>query len=130
MARTSEFVLGTTQAALNKLWQSMSYHAVSSSPPEEKGRAVVDIDCKCHINKAEGKDGTGAQPEDWFDGFEIVSKKGSNESKAKSYQLQLGNWKRWNWKRWNWKMETENGNGRGKWKGSSFRLYFQRYEAG
>ena len=84
------FVLGTTQVALNKLKKDLSYHAVSSSRPEERGRAVVDIDCKCHINKAEGKeDESGEQPEDWFDGFEIVSKKGSNESKAKSYQLQL-----------------------------------------
>lgn len=84
------FVLGTTQNALNNLWKSVSYHAVSSSRPKEKGRAIVDIDCKCHVNQAEGQnDVRGNQPDDWFDEFEITSKKGSNESRSKSYQLQL-----------------------------------------
>ena len=80
------FVVGTTQVALNKLNNSFTYHAVSSSHPEEIGRAIVDIDCKCHVNKAETEDN---KDEDWFDEFEITSRKGSNESTSKSYQLQL-----------------------------------------
>lgn len=84
------FVLGTTQAELNRFWQSVSYHALTSSRPEEIGRAIVDIDCKCHVNQADGQEGEkDKQPEDWFDEFEITSRKGSNESRSKSYQLQL-----------------------------------------
>ena len=85
------FVLGTNETALNNLWKSVSYHAVRSSRPQKKDKVVVDINCKCHVNKAEGKEEESGKPNDWFDDFEITSKKGTNESTRKSYQLQLTN---------------------------------------
>lgn len=90
----SIFVLGATQDEINKFWRNVSYHALESTRPTEKGRAIVDIDCKTHVNKAEDderQDETSSdKPKDWFDEFEITSKKGSNEARSKSYQVQLG----------------------------------------
>lgn len=86
------FVLGTPLDELNLFWRSLSYHALSASYPKEVGRAIVDIDSKCHVNRAEGQEETiekSDQPDDWYDEFEITSKKGSSQLKSKSYQLQL-----------------------------------------
>ena len=86
------FVLGTTLDDLNHFWESISYHALSATLPKEVGRAVVDIDSKCHVNQAEGQEETpekSDQPDDWYDEFEITSKKGSSQLKSKSYQLQF-----------------------------------------
>ena len=84
------YVIGTSQDDINLLMMKIKQNALSATLPEEVGRAVVDIDCKSHVNQ---DDGHGAEekekPADWFDEFEITSKKGTNESRAKSYQLQL-----------------------------------------
>ena len=83
-------VIGATQEDINKFWKSVSYHALDSTLPVEVGRAVVDIDSKCHINESDGNDpGEGDKPYDWYDGFEIVSQKASRETSSKTYQLQL-----------------------------------------
>ena len=84
------FVVGATQDDINQFFKKIKQNALSATLPEEVGRAVVDIDCKSHINQADGRDaGEKEKPDDWFDEFEITSKKGTSESRSKSYQLQL-----------------------------------------
>lgn len=85
------FVIGATQDNITQFLKKVKQNALSAEPPKEVGRAVVDIDCKSHANHADGRDTgeTDEKPADWFDQFEITSKKGSNESTSKSYQLQL-----------------------------------------
>ena len=84
------FVIGATQDNIAQFFNKIKQNALSAKPPEEVGRAVVDIDCKSHINQADGRDASGEdKPDDWFDVFEITSKKGTSESRSKSYQLQL-----------------------------------------
>ena len=84
------FVIGATKDNIAQFFNKIKQNALSAKPPEEVGRAVVDIDCKSHINQADGHDAGGKdKPDDWFDEFEITSKKGTSESRSKSYQLQL-----------------------------------------
>jgi hypothetical protein len=92
-------VLGVTEEDLHKFWSKASYHAVSFTRPVEKGRAVVDIDSRCHANTAEvanhrEKEGDenedpDKKPKDWYDQFEIKSKKGSGKTSTKNYRLEL-----------------------------------------
>ena len=93
------FVLGVTEEDLHKFWSKASYHAVSFTRPVEKGRAVVDIDSRCHANTAEIanrrekeddiSEDPDKKPKDWYDQFEIKSKKDSNKTKTKNYRLEL-----------------------------------------
>ena len=84
------FVIGATKDNIAQFFNKIKQNALLAKPPEEVGRAVVDIDCKSHINQADGHDAGGKdKPDDWFDEFEITSKKGTSESRSKSYQLQL-----------------------------------------
>ena len=86
------FVVGATQDNITQFFNKIKQNALSATLPEEVGRAVVDIDCKSHVNQADGRDaGRNEKPDDWFDEFEITSKKGTSESRSKSYQLQLTN---------------------------------------
>ena len=92
------FVVGVTEDELSEFWSKASYHAVSFTRPVEKGRAVVDIDSRCHANTAELADrgqkvdeneDPDKKPKDWFDQFEIKSKKDSSKTKSKKYRLEL-----------------------------------------
>ena len=90
--RSDIFVLGVPGHELHWFWQKVSYHALSFTRPVEEGRAVVDIDCRCHKNTANLEarvDDLEEKPADWFDEFEITSSKGRGTTKTKSYQLQL-----------------------------------------
>lgn len=82
------FVVGVTQEELSKFWSKASYHAVSFTRPVEKGRAVVDIDSRCHANTAEVAV-HGDKPEDWFDQFQIKSRKDNSKMNSKKYRLEL-----------------------------------------
>ena len=95
------FVLGATQKSITDFWKHAGYavHPDSPgiSPPVEKGKTVVNIETKTHINDAE-KDmeddsehqGKVVKPSDWYDAFQITSKKSKGESRTKSYSLQVG----------------------------------------
>ena len=94
------FVLGVTEEDLNKFWSKASYHAVSFTRPVEKGRAVVDIDSRCHANTTEIanrrekedhdiSEDPDKKPKDWYDQFEIKSKKDNSKEKTKNYRLEL-----------------------------------------
>ena len=84
----SIFVLGVTEEDENQFWSKFSYHAVSFTRPVEKGRAVVDIDSRCHANTAEVEDPDKKQS-DSFDRFEIRSRKDAYETQSKKYRLEL-----------------------------------------
>ena len=88
------FVIGVSSEDLEAFQNGISYHTLGTTVPVERGRAVVDIDCKSHTNAAEEEDDddirSDKKPEDWYDEFEITSKKGSNQNKSKSYRLQWG----------------------------------------
>ena len=89
------FVIGVSSQELTAFLNGMSYHMIEATRPVEVGRSVVDIDCKSHTNTAEEKEGRGGsgysdkKPEDWYDKFEITSKKDKGQKKSKSYQLNL-----------------------------------------
>ena len=92
------FVLGVTEEDLSEFWSKASYHAVSFTRPVEKGRAVVDIDSRCHANtakvadrgeKGDENEDPDRKPKDWFDQFEIKSKQDSSKIKSKKYRLEL-----------------------------------------
>ena len=90
--RSDIFILGVLKQELQQFWQSVSFHALSFTRPVEEGRAVVDIDCRCHKNTADvgiEKDDSDEKPEDWFDEFSITSSKDVGTTNSKSYQLQL-----------------------------------------
>ena len=87
-------VIGSKRADINKFIGQIVQQTRRATVPEEVGRTVVDIDSKCHLNKSEQEavcDQESEKPEDWYDEFEITSKKGTSESRSKSYQLQLTN---------------------------------------
>ena len=95
------FILGASQDHITKFWKHVGYavHPDSPgiSPPVEKGRTVVNIESKCHINDAEKDmendaehEGKTRKPSDWYDAFQITSKKSKGESKSKAYSLQVG----------------------------------------
>ena len=74
------FVLGATFKELIGFWDSVEKNVISIGHPYEKGRTVVDIDSKCHINNSEV-----------MDEIQITSSKTSKEQKTSStsYELQL-----------------------------------------
>ena len=84
------FVLGATQAELDRFWNhDVRYRAISiEEKPKPQGRTIVDIDTKTHINFRE-EDGEVDAP-DRNDVFEITSKTGSSQSNTKTYRLQFG----------------------------------------
>lgn len=79
------YVVGATRDELQGFWSKFEKNAVKTDMPIEVGRTVVDIDAKSHINTGSEKS------EDAYDSFKIISKAGSNQTKASSssYQLQL-----------------------------------------
>lgn len=82
------FVIGVSNQQLSAFLNGMSYHTIETTRPVEVGRSVVDIDCKSHTNTAKENDGDpDKKPEDWYDEFEITSKKDSSQKKSKSYRL-------------------------------------------
>ena len=87
------FVIGVSSQQLSAFLNGMSYHTIGTTRPVEVGRSVVDIDCKSHTNTAkengEVDEHSDKKPEDWYDEFEITSKKDSSQKKSKSYNLTL-----------------------------------------
>ena len=77
------FVLGATFEELIGFWDSVEKNLVSIGHPYEKGRTVVDIDSKCHINTSENSE--------VMDELQITSSKTLTEQKtsSSSYELQL-----------------------------------------
>lgn len=91
------YVLGAAQKDIDKFWKHIGYAVYPDteiSVPAEKGRTLVDIDTKTHINDSneEMEDGGDKpkKPEDWYDDFQITSKKSKGEVRSKSYSLQIG----------------------------------------
>lgn len=82
------FVVGVKDEELKKFWRSMKAHALEVTIPEEKGKAVIAIDSRCHANTAELATSEESK-EDWFDQFVITSKKNEGKESARSYELQL-----------------------------------------
>ena len=94
------FVLGAAQKDIETFWKHVGYAVYPGcivSPPVEKGKTIVDIDTKCHINDSvkeleEGDGGDrkhGRKPDDWYDDFQITSKKSKGEVRTKSYSLEI-----------------------------------------
>ena len=92
------FVLGVKDKELKEFQQKMEFHAIEITVPEEKGRAVVAIESRCHANTAdmrqaseEGECGSehGSEPQDWFDDFQITNSRNKAGRSVRSYQLQL-----------------------------------------
>lgn len=92
------FVLGASQKDIETFWRHVGYAVYPDTEvaaPVEKGRTIVDIDTKCHINDSskelEGIQGQKPKkPEDWYDDFQITSKKSKGEQRSKSYSLEIG----------------------------------------
>lgn len=92
------FVLGAAQKDIDTFWKHVGYAVYPDcklSAPVEKGRTIVDIDTKCHINDSikeleGGDDGESkTKPDDWYDDFQITSKKSKGEVRTKSYSLEI-----------------------------------------
>ena len=83
------FVLGATKRELATFWEdTVNYRAIEiSEEPTPKGRTIVDIDTKSHLNDREEDEEVDAP--DRNDQFEITSKKGSAHSNTKTYQLKF-----------------------------------------
>lgn len=83
------FVLGALQSELSTFWDhAVSYRAIEiSEEPVPKGRTIIDIDTKSHLNYREEDEDVDAA--DRNDQFEITSKKGSSHSNTKTYQLKF-----------------------------------------
>ena len=83
------FVLGATQLELARFWEgTVNYRAIEiSEEPTPKGRTIVDIDTKSHLNDREEDEEVNAP--DRIDHFEITSKKGNTHSNKKTYQLKF-----------------------------------------
>ena len=91
------FILGAPDKDLEKFKSSMKYHALKVTVPKEKGRAVVAIDTRCHSNTTDPRETSsrhdragGSTPDDWFDHFEITSRKDKEEGHTKIFEVQLG----------------------------------------
>lgn len=82
------FVLGATEEDMQDFWDKVDFTAEDTQLPVEKGKTIVDIDCKTHANLAK-PGSSNEQSADWYDDFEITSKKGKDNSRTKGYQLQL-----------------------------------------
>ena len=101
----SIFVLGVPKHELKEFWDGVSYHALEITMPKEKGRAVVDIDSRCHANDATGMavDENGSAllqnggeseeqikvPDDYYDEFKITSRKDDSTEHEKSFRLEF-----------------------------------------
>ena len=91
------FVMGSSLDELRAFWRHVSYKADGTiGEPTEVSRTVVDIDCKSHGNHSEasrhGEESEEAKkPRDWYDEFNITSKKSRDDTKRKEYSLQVGN---------------------------------------
>ena len=101
----SIFVLGVPKRELKEFWDGVSYHALEITMPKEKGRAVVDIDSRCHANDATGmavdengstllqNGGEGEEqikvPDDYYDEFKITSRKDDSTEHEKSFRLEF-----------------------------------------
>ena len=83
------FVVGADDSKVSEFIERTSYRPIRFDDPDEKGRAIVDISWKTHTNLAKKTDHDSEADADWFDGFEITSKKGMTEEKSKSYHIQL-----------------------------------------
>lgn len=88
------FVLGSTLKEIRDFWRHVGYKADGTiGEPREVSKTIVDIDCKSHGNYAaqEGADDKthdDNKPKDWYDEFNITSKKARDDNKTKSYSLQ------------------------------------------
>ena len=99
--RPDIFVLGVTKDELKMFWDSVTYHALEITIPKEKGRAVVDIDSRCHANDAKklvlvdenastlNGEEQGKVPDDYYDEFKITSRKGDSKEHEKSFRLEF-----------------------------------------
>ena len=91
-------VIGATKKDIDAFWQQVGYrveHGQQIQKPLQITKTVVDIDCKTHVNSAvkyleEGPKGP-KKSDDWYDDFQITSKKAKDESRSKSYNLKLTN---------------------------------------
>jgi hypothetical protein len=98
------FVLGVPKDELKQFWEGVSYHALEITMPTEKGRAVVDIDSRCHANDAtrmqmdmdentiqlqNNGTGEGKVPDDYYDEFKITSRKDDSKEHEKSFRLEF-----------------------------------------
>lgn len=89
-------VIGSTLDELRKFWNHVGYKADKDiAEPEEVSRTIVDIDYKSHGNFAEedhvgveGELNENGKPKDWYDDFQITSKKARDDQKSKSYNVQ------------------------------------------
>lgn len=88
------FVVGSTLKEIRDFWRHVGYKADGTiGEPREVSKTVVDIDCKSHANYAdqEGADDKSHdndKPRDWYDEFNITSKKSRDDTKSKAYNLQ------------------------------------------
>ena len=97
------FVVGVKDEKMQEFKKKINHHGVKIESPKPKGRAVVAIDTRCHANTAkfaassnalntEGSEIPDAEiekPDDWYDEFEITSRKDEGKENKKSFQLQL-----------------------------------------
>ena len=85
------FVLGATKRELATFWEdTVNYRAIEiSEEPTPKGRTIVDIDTKSHLNDREEDEEEEVDAPDRNDKFEITSTKGSTNSNTKTYQLKF-----------------------------------------
>ena len=83
------FVLGTTREELRQFWEeSVNYRAIEiSEEPKPKGRTIIDIDTKSHLNDREEDEEVDAP--DRNDEFEITSEKENSHLNTKTYQLKF-----------------------------------------
>lgn len=91
-------VIGSTLGELRKFWNHVGYKADKDiTEPEEVSRTIVDIDYKSHGNFADNDHADvegdaelneNSKPKDWYDDFQITSKKARDDQKSKSYNVQ------------------------------------------
>ena len=86
-------VLGSTLGEIRTFWNHVGYKADKDiTDPREVSKTVVDIDCKSHGNYAtedpDGVEGEDKKAKDWYDEFNITSKKSRDDTKSKSYNIQ------------------------------------------
>ena len=90
-------VIGATKENIDNFWLQVHSrvdpgHEISR--PVQKSKTVVAIDSKTHSNCStkhmeDGPQGTKKKSDDWYDAFEITSRKSTGESKSKKYNLHL-----------------------------------------
>lgn len=88
------FIVGSTLSELRTFWKHVGYKADGIiEEPREVSKTIVDIDSKSHGNYAEQEgvvtvEGKEEKPLDWFDEFDITSKKARDDTRSKSYTVQ------------------------------------------